>query len=245
MSDMQKKRSSSKAAKAASPKADGQTGDKAGIGLTAAVASAGAGVAKRAVSKRFCVYCGSGLGANPVYAAAARTLGQALAENGIGLVYGGGSLGLMGEVARATLAHGGYVTGIIPTFLSEKEQMLRDVDELIVVDDMHERKRRMFEHSDAFVALPGGIGTLEELVEQLTWSQLGRHTKPIVVANIAGFWTPFLHLLAHMKKDTFIRAGLEVAFTVVDTAEQIVPAALNANGRRAEPGTNAGVLAKF
>ena len=197
------------------------------------------------VSKRICVYCGSGLGADPAYAVAARTLGAALADNGIGLVYGGGSLGLMGEVARATLDHGGHVTGIIPTFLSEKEQMLRDVDELIVVEDMHVRKRRMFECSDAFVALPGGIGTLEELVEQLTWSQLGRHAKPIVVANIKGFWTPFLDLLAHMKKDTFIRSGLEVSFTVVDAADKIVPAVLAANGRLADPGVNSGVLAKF
>lgn len=210
-----------------------------------AAASNTNGAVKRQVTRRFCVYCGSGPGTDPAYAEAARTLGAALAENGIGLVYGGGSLGLMGEVARSTLAHGGNVTGIIPTFLSEKEQMLRDVDELIVVDDMHERKRRMFELSDAFVALPGGIGTLEELVEQLTWSQLGRHTKPIIVANIKGFWSPFLALLAHMKKDAFIRAGLEVGFTVVDAAEQIVPAALAANGRAAPPGTNAGVLAKF
>ena len=133
-----------------------------------------------------------GLGLNPAYRDAARTLGAALAHNDIGLVYGGGSLGLMGEVARSTLDHGGRVTGIIPGFLVEKEAMMRDVDEVIVTEDMHERKRLMFERSDAFVALPGGVGTLEELVEQLTWVQLGRHTKPVVVANIDGFWTPFL-----------------------------------------------------
>src|SRR5690606_36376836 len=102
-----------------------------------------------------------------------------LAEAGIRLVYGGGSLGLMGEVARATLAAGGRVTGIIPAFLSEREQMLRDVQELVVTEDMHQRKMLMFQKSDAFVALPGGIGTLEELVEQLTWSQLGQHEKPV------------------------------------------------------------------
>ena len=113
-----------------------------------------------------------------------------MARNDIGLVYGGGSLGLMGEVARATLEHGGRVTGIIPGFLVEKEAMMRDVNEVIVTEDMHERKRLMFERSDAFVALPGGVGTLEELVEQLTWVQLGRHTKPVIVANIDGFWTP-------------------------------------------------------
>jgi uncharacterized protein (TIGR00730 family) len=193
----------------------------------------------------FCVYCGSGPGRNPAYVAAARTLGASLAKAGIGLVYGGGSLGLMGEVARATLGAGGCVTGIIPAFLSEKEQMLRDADELIVVDDMHARKRLMFERSDAFVALPGGIGTLEELVEQLTWSQLGQHQKPIVVANIDGFWKPFLDLLAHMKSDAFIRAGLDVRFSVVDRAEKIVPAALAAIERTEETPADVALIAKF
>ena len=175
-----------------------------------------------------CVYCGSGNGTSPAYALAARKLGKALAEHNIRLVYGGGSLGLMGEVAKSVLGAGGKVTGIIPEFLGAKEKMLKDVDELIVVEDMHVRKKLMFERSDAFVALPGGIGTLEELVEQLTWSQLGRHTKPIVVANIGGFWQPFLDLLAHMKGETFIRPGLDVHFAVVDNAEKIVPAVLAA-----------------
>ena len=172
-----------------------------------------------------CVYCGSGRGLNPAYTKAATILGKALGENGISLVYGGGGLGLMGDVARATIAHGGKVTGIIPEFLLAKEHALEAADELIVTKDMHERKRLMFERSDAFIALPGGIGTLEELVEQLTWAQLGRHNKPIVVANIENFWTPFLDLLAHMKADAFIRAGLDVRFTVVNSAEQIIPAA--------------------
>ena len=191
-----------------------------------------------------CVYCGSGKGLNPAYAVAARKLGHALADQDIRLIYGGGSLGLMGEVAKSALGRGGKVTGIIPEFLGSKEKMLKDVDELIVVDDMHVRKKLMFERSDAFVALPGGIGTLEELVEQLTWSQLGRHTKPIVVANIEGFWTPFLDLLTHMKGETFIRPGLDVHFAVVDTAEKIVPAILSA----AEFGTLNGdhaLVAKF
>jgi uncharacterized protein (TIGR00730 family) len=175
--------------------------------------------------KTVCVYCGSGRGLKPVYAQAAMALGHDLAQRGIGLVYGGGGLGLMGDVARATIAGGGHVTGIIPEFLLAKENALESVNDLIVTKDMHERKRLMFERSDAFVALPGGIGTLEELVEQLTWSQLGQHHKPIVVANIEGFWTPFLELLGHMKADTFIRAGLDVRFTVVDRAEHIIPAA--------------------
>ncbi len=173
-----------------------------------------------------CVYCGSGKGLNPAYAVAARKLGKALADHNLRLVYGGGSLGLMGEVARATLGGGGKVTGIIPDFLGAREMMLKDVDELIVVESMHVRKQLMFDRADAFVALPGGIGTLEELVEQLTWSQLGRHTKPIVVANIEGFWDPFLKLLEHMKGDTFIRSGLDVHFNVVDRIEDVVPAIL-------------------
>lgn len=180
------------------------------------------------VIRNVCVYCGSGHGNNEAYVAAAQTFGRALAAAGIGLVYGGGGLGLMGTVAHATIEAGGRVTGIIPEFLTSREMMLRDVDELIVTRDMHERKALMFERSDAFVALPGGIGTLEELVEQLTWSQLGRHTKPIVVANIARFWEPFLTLLAHMKSDAFIRDGINVRFTVVDHASDILPAILRA-----------------
>ena len=173
--------------------------------------------------KRICVYCGSGPGVDPSYTEAARTLGRTMAYDGYGLVYGGGSLGLMGEVARSVLKHDGHVTGIIPEFLSEREKMLRDVHDLVVTEDMHERKRMMFDKSDAFVALPGGIGTLEELVEQLTWSQLGQHTKPIVLANIEGFWRPLLELLAHMRNEAFIRPGLEVGFLVADTADEIVP----------------------
>ena len=193
-----------------------------------------------------CVYCGSGPGRNPAYIKAANVLGTAMAKRGIGLVYGGGSLGLMGEVARGVLAAGGRVTGIIPQFLSGREHMLRDVQELIVVDDMHQRKRLMFERSDAFVALPGGIGTLEELVEQLTWAQLGRHQKPIVLANIDSFWQPFLALLGHMRDESFIRAGLEVRFVTVNSAEEIVPAAeAAAKGDPAESANLKKIMAQF
>lgn len=181
-----------------------------------------------ALVRNICVYCGSNAGSNPAYLEAARELGEAMAGAGIGLVYGGGGRGLMGETARAVLNHGGRVTGIIPTFLTEKEQMLRDAHELVVVDDMHQRKKLMFDRADAFVALPGGIGTLEELVEQLTWAQLGRHMKPIVVANIAGCWDPFLALIAHMQKEGFIRPGMDVAFVSVDKAKDIVPAVIKA-----------------
>ncbi|MEL6288008.1 MAG: TIGR00730 family Rossman fold protein [Pseudomonadota bacterium] len=178
--------------------------------------------------RRVCVYCGSGKGLNPLFKAAAQTLGRDLAAADIELVYGGGSLGLMGETARAVLENGGRVTGIIPEFLSDREKMLEDVQELIVTQDMHERKRLMFERSDAIVALPGGIGTLEELVEQLTWSQLGQHVKPICLADIDGFWKPLLDLLEHMRGETFIREGLEVDFLVAKTAEKIVPTLLDA-----------------
>lgn len=172
--------------------------------------------------KNICVYCGSGPGLDPVYVKSARALGHEMADKGVGLVYGGGSLGLMGEVARAVLGAGGSVTGIIPDFLSEREKMLRDVQELIVTGSMHERKQAMFDRSDAFVALPGGIGTLEELVEQLTWSQLGQHTKPIVLANIAGYWDPLLALFARMQKETFIRAGLNLNINVVPEVSDIL-----------------------
>ncbi len=195
--------------------------------------------------QNICVYCGSGAGAKPAYADAARTLGRSLAESGIGLVYGGGSLGLMGEVARAVLGAGGRATGIIPAFLSEREHMLRDVDELIVTEDMHQRKMLMFQRSDAFVALPGGIGTLEELVEQLTWSQLGQHQKPVIIANIDGFWTPFLKLLEHMRADQFIRQSLEVSFIVVDRTEDIVPAAIAAAPKQPEPTKDQALISRM
>lgn len=173
--------------------------------------------------RNVCVFCGSGPGRSPDYVAAANTFGAALAAAGFGLVYGGGGLGLMGEVARSVLAAGGFVTGIIPEFLSEKERMLHDVDEMIVTRNMHERKQRMFEYSDAFVALPGGIGTLEELVEQMTWAQLGQHDKPIILANVTNFWEPLKGLLDHMRDEAFIRPGLDVRFAIIDRIEDVVP----------------------
>ncbi|ODR99734.1 lysine decarboxylase [Methyloceanibacter superfactus] len=174
--------------------------------------------------RNICVYCGSGAGRNPAFMEAARQLGRILAASRIGLVYGGGDLGLMGAVAHAVLENGGYVTGIIPGFLRQREHMLIEAQELIVVDDMHQRKHLMFEKSDGFVALPGGLGTLEEFVEQLTWTQLGQHRKPIVLANIAGFWNPLLELFDKMSGETFIRSGLELKMTVADRVEDILPA---------------------
>src|ERR1700674_2050718 len=163
-----------------------------------------------------CVYCGSGPGTNPAFVEAARRLGRILAENRVGLVYGGGSVGLMGALAGTVLDHGGTGTGVIPEFLTAREQMPNRGQERGVPRDMHERKRIMFERADAFVALPGGIGTLEELVEQLTWSQLGRHRKPIAIANIKRFWDPLLALIDHMKALAFIRPELAAEFLVVE-----------------------------
>jgi uncharacterized protein (TIGR00730 family) len=173
--------------------------------------------------KTVCVYCGSGPGTDPRFVEAAVALGKNLAENGVRLVYGGGSLGLMGAVASSVLDHGGSVTGIIPDFLTLRENALKRVQEMIVTPDMHERKRLMFERSDAFVALPGGIGTLEELVEQLTWQQLGRHSKPILIADIAGFWEPLLGLLAHMRSTQFIRPTLAIEILKAERVEDILP----------------------
>ncbi len=170
-----------------------------------------------------CVYCGSGLGANPSFTDTARTFGRLLAESGLTLVYGGGSIGLMGTVAESAIRHGGKVIGIIPEFLTWRENTLKDAHEVVVTRDMHERKRLMFERSDAFVALPGGIGTLEELVEQLTWAQLGRHAKPILIANIDGFWNPLLALFNHMQQMAFIRPGLDVSLLSADRVEDILP----------------------
>jgi uncharacterized protein (TIGR00730 family) len=170
-----------------------------------------------------CVYCGSGPGGDPAFEAAAQELGRTFAESGIRLIYGGGSLGLMGAIASAVLESGGQVTGIIPGFLRAREKPFGDAQELIVTRDMHERKRLMFERADAFVALPGGIGTLEELVEQLTWAQLGRHKKPILLANIGGFWDPLCVLLDHMRKLEFIRAGLSFDLLVATRVDEILP----------------------
>ena len=173
--------------------------------------------------KTVCVYCGSGPGTNPRFVEAAQALGKIFAENHVRLVYGGGSVGLMGAIAQSVLERGGNVTGIIPDFLRARENALTRVQEMIVTPDMHERKRLMFERSDAFVALPGGVGTLEELVEMMTWQQLGRHAKPILLANIDAFWEPLLALIAHMRSAQFIRANLEVDVLKAERVEDILP----------------------
>ena len=173
--------------------------------------------------QNICVYCGSSLGADPRFAEAADALGAAMATAGIGLVFGGGEDGLMGRLAHAVIDNGGRVTGIIPTFLIKREHALQEAQELIVVEDMHQRKQLMFERADAFIALPGGVGTLEELVEQLTWVQLGRHGKPVLVADIGGFWRPLLSLIAHMHNLGFIREGFDLNYLVAEKIEDVLP----------------------
>jgi uncharacterized protein (TIGR00730 family) len=173
--------------------------------------------------KSICVYCASGPGNNPEFMDSAKTFGRILGENGIRLVYGGGSVGLMGALAESVIEHGGAVTGVIPDFLVNREHMLLSVQERLITRDMHERKWVMFERADAFVALPGGVGTLEELVEQLTWAQLGRHKKPILALNVARFWDPLCALLEQMEKLDFIRANLPVTLLVADRVEEILP----------------------
>ena len=173
--------------------------------------------------RNVCVYCGSSGGNDPRFADAAEALGRGLAAEGVGLVYGGGGEGLMGRVARSTLEAGGYVTGIIPRFLIRKEHPLTAVQEMVVVEDMHERKQTMFDRADAFIALPGGVGTLEELVEQMTWAQLDRHAKPILIVNIGGFWRPLLSLIAHMHNLGFIREGFDLNYLVAEKIEDALP----------------------
>ena len=186
--------------------------------------------------KNICVYCGSSAGVDPRLAEAAEELGRSMANAGIGLVYGGGNNGLMGRTARAVLDNGGHVTGIIPDFLQRRESMLHGAQEMITVEDMHTRKRLMFERSDAFVALPGGIGTLEELVEQMTWVQLERHTKPVLIADIGGFWQPLLSLFSHMREAGFVRPEMEISYLVAREVADIVPMILAAQRHHAEVG---------
>ena len=155
--------------------------------------------------------------------AAADTLGRALAEAQIGLVYGGGGNGLMGALAQSVRDYGGHVTGIIPASLLEIENALESINERYVTNGFHERKMLMFNLSDGFVALPGGVGTLEELVEQLTWTQLGHHDKPVFIVNTGGYWDPVLQMFERMREEGFIRKEIETRYIVVDDVEKVVP----------------------
>src|SRR6266545_5407107 len=154
--------------------------------------------------KRICVFCGSSAGKAPAYLESAQATGRALARRGLGLVYGGGSVGLMGALADAALAAGGEVIGVIPRAMIAEERAHKSLTELIPVESMHERKHRMAQLANAFVALPGGIGTLEEVIEIFTWLQLGLHLKPVGLLNTCGFYDLLLRFLAHMRDEKFL-----------------------------------------
>lgn len=176
-----------------------------------------------------CVYCGSSPGQDDAYVRSGQALGRAIAGAGLRLIYGGGTKGIMGAVADGAIRAGGKVTGIIPRFLISKEATeaaLSRLDELVITENMHERKHTMFEKSDAFVALPGGIGTVEEIVEIMTWAQLGRHRKPIIFVNVRGFWNPMLALLDHMRTQGFVHSSHLVQPIVVDDPDAVVAAIL-------------------
>lgn len=168
-----------------------------------------------------CVYCGASAGNDPRHAAAATELGRLLGESGITLVYGGGRVGLMGIVADATLAAGGKVVGVIPTMLKTRELAHPGCSELIAVDTMHARKQRMFELSDAFAILPGGLGTLDEAFEMITWKQLRMHDKPILLLDIAGYWRPFREMMRHVVDGGFARGEHETLITPVERIADI------------------------
>lgn len=180
-----------------------------------------------------CVFCGSADEADPAYLLAAAQLGSALAQDNLTLIYGGGGVGLMGACARAAHEAGGRVLGFIPEFLVAPERAL-EVVEHVVVDSMHDRKMLMFEQSDAFVVLPGGIGTLEEVVELLSWRRLGLHTKPVVFYNPEGFWQPLFDLFQHTVDAGLTPPEFMQAWTSVEHVEDIVPA-LQVAGRETEP----------
>lgn len=179
------------------------------------------------------VFCGSAPGTRPEYVDVARSLGALLADRGIRLVYGGGDVGLMGAIADSVIAAGGEVTGVIPTSLVDKELAHTGVSDLRVVASMHERKQLMADLSDAFIALPGGPGTLEELTEQWTWAQLGYHAKPCVIVNTGGFYDNFIAHITHMVEQGFLREEQARIVTVVSTPE----AALDAIDTYVAPGS--------
>ncbi len=174
--------------------------------------------------RSICVYCGSSLGHAAHFRETAQALGRTLAGAGIELVYGGGNIGLMGVLADAVLAAGGRVTGVIPEDLKRKELAHDGLDALVTVATMHARKREMFERSDAFVALPGGPGTLDETIEIITWRQLGLHGKPVVIIDDRGYWQPLIDLFDHAVANGFARESFRGLFMVVSRVEEVLPA---------------------
>ncbi|WP_245826143.1 TIGR00730 family Rossman fold protein [Kocuria massiliensis] len=174
-------------------------------------------------------YTGSATGFDPVYSEAVRRLGVAFAQRGIGLVYGGGKVGLMGVLADAVMTGGGTVTGVMPRALADAEIAHDGLSDLEIVQDMHQRKHRMAEVGDAFIALPGGAGTLEELFESWTWQHLGLHTKPVALYNVNGFWNPLLDLLDHMVEEGFLRPELRESLVVESEPAPLLEALIGWN----------------
>lgn len=171
-----------------------------------------------------CIYCSSSNDVSDSHKTAARDMGRTLAAHDLDLVYGGGHIGLMGVAADAALANSGRVIGVIPKFLADYEVAHDNCTELIVTENMHQRKRIMAERSDAFVIMPGGLGTLDEAFETLTWKQLGLHNKPIVFLNIDGFWSPLLRMIEHQVAEKFVRQHHTQLFEMVDSVDLVVPA---------------------
>jgi uncharacterized protein (TIGR00730 family) len=171
--------------------------------------------------KTICVYC-STFNKDNKFNQEIEAIAKLISKNEIAVVYGGGSTGIMGKFARTFLDNGGKVTAIIPEFLYNKVVLYNDLSKVIITKTMHERKKKMFEISDAFIALPGGIGTLDELVEIMTWSQLKIHNKVIIIANFDGFWDPFIKLLEHLESQTFIRDLREINYKIANTPEEII-----------------------
>ena len=178
-----------------------------------------------------CVFCGARSGTNPVHAGTARAMGAAIAAQGWRLVYGAGDVGLMGEVARAAQDAGARTMGVIPTHLLALEVGKRDLTQLVITEDMHERKKVMFMNSDAIVVLPGGAGSLDEFFEVLTWAQIGLHKKPIYLLNIAHYWQPLLALMDHIVAEGFADAGLKRHFSLVDDVPDLIGALSGAFAR--------------
>ena len=187
--------------------------------------------------RSLCVYCGARTGTDPRHADAARELGRALAARGIELVFGGGRVGLMGLVADAALSSGAPVVGIIPKHIESREIQHTELTELHVVDSMHIRKQMMVDRGDAFVILAGGLGTLDEFFEILTWKQLGLHDKPVVMVNINGYWTKMIEAIKHIAGEKFMREEDLGMFQVVDTVAEVPAALTNAPNERFDPST--------
>lgn len=174
--------------------------------------------------RAICLYCASSSGRKPVFREAAGRFGALLAERGLSLIYGGGHVGLMGVAADAVLAAGGKVVGVIPRFLVDIEVEHRGITDLVVVGSMHERKQKMFELADGFVIFPGGLGTLDEAIEIITWKQLSLHDKPIVLLDLDGYWGTFLKLIEDAVAMGFAKPAVKDLFTVVQTVDEILPA---------------------